>query len=169
MPKEMFAATPPRRMSRSSTRNDSETLSSWSGSSWSANRPGKLIRWSVAIDPVTSTRIRENYRSVRVLPRATVSYGGDDGICQRSQTHGETVVYGLEGSTRTADTGSLAELIADCREISAGVLPPVRRVIDLTKQVPIPRLPGQALGTRAVIDIRDSVVRLVDGYSDYGS
>src|SRR5207237_6613908 len=28
---------------------------SWSGSSWSANRPGKVIRWSVANDPVTMT------------------------------------------------------------------------------------------------------------------
>src|SRR4051794_9583350 len=55
MPKEMLAATPPRRMSRWSTRKDSETRCSWSGSSWSANRPGKVIRWSVANDPVTMT------------------------------------------------------------------------------------------------------------------
>ena len=56
MPKAMFAATPPRRTSRSSTRNDSETLSSLSATSESANRPGKVMRWSVAIDPVTAMR-----------------------------------------------------------------------------------------------------------------
>src|SRR5689334_3027325 len=54
MPKAMLAATPPRRTTRSSTRNDSDTLCSWSGSSCSANRPGKCIRWSVAIEPVTA-------------------------------------------------------------------------------------------------------------------
>jgi len=78
-------------------------------------------------------------------------------------------VYALESSTRTADAGSLAELIADCGEICAGALPPARKLIDLTKQVPVPRLPGQEIGTRVVIDIRDSVVRLVDGLGDYGS
>lgn len=76
-------------------------------------------------------------------------------------------MYALEGSTRTAEAGSLADLIADCREICPGVLPPVRRVIDLTKRVPTPRLPGQIPGF--VIDIRDSVVRLIDGFGDYGS
>src|SRR5437764_620757 len=50
----MLAATPPRRTTRSSTRNDSDTLCSWSGSNCSANRPGKCIRWSVAIEPVTA-------------------------------------------------------------------------------------------------------------------
>src|SRR5580765_3291069 len=49
----MFGATPPRRTTRSSTRKDSDTLSSWSASSWSAKRPGKLIRWSVAMEPAT--------------------------------------------------------------------------------------------------------------------
>ena len=81
-------------------------------------------------------------------------------------------MYGLEGSTRTADAGTLADLIADCRDICAGVLPPsargVDRVIDLTKQVPIPRRPTQS-APRVVIDIRDSVVQLVDGVSDYGA
>src|SRR3982751_2315702 len=50
----MLLATPPRRTTRSSTRNDRETLCSWSAMSWSANRPGKCIRWSVAIEPVTA-------------------------------------------------------------------------------------------------------------------
>ena len=84
----------------------------------------------------------------------------------------EEIVYALEGSTRTADAGSLADLIADCRDICAGVLPPsargVDRVIDLTKHVPIPRRPTQT-APRVVIDIRDSVVQLVDGVSDYGA
>jgi hypothetical protein len=80
----------------------------------------------------------------------------------------EECLYAVSGSTRS-DANSLAELIADCREICAGALPPVRKVIDLTQQVPIPRLPGQAFATRTVIDIRDSVVRLVDGLGDYGS
>src|SRR3954464_3161551 len=118
------------------------------------------------MDPVTITRIRENYRSVRVQRRRAVSYGGCD---IRSDHLFGRVVYAVEGSTRTAEAGSLAELIADCREICAGALPPARTVLDLTKQVPVPRLPGQAFAVRTVIDIRDSVVRLVDGYGDYGS
>ena len=56
MPKAMLAAMPPRRTSRSSTRNDSEILSSWSTTSESVNRPSKVIRWSVAIEPVTAMR-----------------------------------------------------------------------------------------------------------------
>src|SRR6201987_2571268 len=55
-PKAMLAATPPRRMASSSTRNDSETLSSFSAMSWSVNLPGNVIKWSVAIDPVTAIR-----------------------------------------------------------------------------------------------------------------
>ncbi|CAM5414615.1 hypothetical protein SFUMM280S_04922 [Streptomyces fumanus] len=56
MPKAMFAATPPRRTSSLSTRNDSETVCSWSATSWSAKRPGKVMRWSVAMEPVTAMR-----------------------------------------------------------------------------------------------------------------
>src|SRR3954453_14828117 len=47
----MFGATPPRRISRSSTRKDTESLSSCSTTSESANFPLKVIRWSVAIEP----------------------------------------------------------------------------------------------------------------------
>jgi hypothetical protein len=54
MPKAMLAAIPPRRTTRSSTRKDSEMLCSWSGMSCSAKRPGKCIRWSVAMEPVTA-------------------------------------------------------------------------------------------------------------------
>src|SRR3954470_8241914 len=50
----MLPATPPRLMTRWSTRKDSETRSIWSARSWSANRPGKWVRWSVAMDPVTA-------------------------------------------------------------------------------------------------------------------
>ncbi len=78
-------------------------------------------------------------------------------------------MYAVEGSLRTVEAGSLAELIADCREICVGVFPPARAVIDLTKQVPTPRVPGAAFARRTVIDIRDSVVRLIDGASDYGA
>jgi len=52
----MFAATPPRLITSESTRNDSAILSSFSGTSWSTNRAGNVIRWSVAIDPVTAMR-----------------------------------------------------------------------------------------------------------------
>src|SRR5690349_20629068 len=54
MPNAMLLATPPRRTTRSSTRNERETLCSWSAMNCSANRPGKCIRWSVAIEPVTA-------------------------------------------------------------------------------------------------------------------
>src|SRR5215831_13800167 len=55
IPKAMLGATPPRRTTRSSTRNDSETRSRCSASSCSPNLPGKCIRWSVAMEPLTST------------------------------------------------------------------------------------------------------------------
>ena len=52
----MLAATPPRRISRPSTRKDSDTLSILSGMNCSTNRPGNVIRWSVAMDPVIAMR-----------------------------------------------------------------------------------------------------------------
>src|SRR3954471_7678293 len=57
----MFGATPPRRTTRSSTRNDSDTLCRCSASSWSENLPGKCIRWSVAIEPATRTLTGRGY------------------------------------------------------------------------------------------------------------
>ena len=66
MPKAMLAATPPRRTSSSSTRNDSESLSSCSTTSESANRPGKVMRWSVAMEPVIAIRTRRPYRARQV-------------------------------------------------------------------------------------------------------
>ena len=59
MPKAMFAATPPRRISSPSTRNDRETRSSLSAMRCSVNFPGNVIRWSVATDPVTAIRTNQ--------------------------------------------------------------------------------------------------------------
>src|SRR5260370_2147797 len=59
-PTEMLAAAPQRRITSLSTRKDSATLSSLSGTSCSTNRPGKVMRWSVAIDPVTAMRTAES-------------------------------------------------------------------------------------------------------------
>src|ERR1700733_1948816 len=78
----MFAATPPRRMASSSTRNESETLSSLSAMSWSVNLPGNVIRWSVAIDPVTAMRTAAN-------PAASV-----EGVAAGARTRGVRVVDG---------------------------------------------------------------------------
>ena len=62
-PKQMLAAHPPRRTSRSSTRNDTDSLSSWSTTRLSANLPGKDIRWSVAMDPATRMDTTRNTTS----------------------------------------------------------------------------------------------------------
>jgi hypothetical protein len=43
-PNEMFAATPPRRISRASTRKDSDTRSIFSAMSCSTKRPGNVMR-----------------------------------------------------------------------------------------------------------------------------
>src|ERR1700761_1751158 len=59
----MFPATPPRLISRSPTRNETEILSSFSAISVSVNLPANIIRWSVAIDPVTAIRIVEGLYS----------------------------------------------------------------------------------------------------------
>src|SRR5947209_2313430 len=54
----MFAPAPPRCCTRSSTRKESETFSICPSTNCSANRPGKVIRWSVAMEPVTATGTR---------------------------------------------------------------------------------------------------------------
>src|SRR5690349_6636003 len=54
----MFAPAPPRCCTRSSTRNDSETFSIWPSTNCSMKVPGKVIRWSVAMEPVTTTVTR---------------------------------------------------------------------------------------------------------------
>src|ERR687886_322693 len=67
-PKAMVAATPPRRICRSGTRNDSATRCSCSTTRLSENRPSKAIRWSVAMEPVTA--MRTGRHPTRVAPRA---------------------------------------------------------------------------------------------------
>ena len=57
----MLAAHPPRRTSSSSTRKETDSLSSWSTTRLSENFPGKDIRWSVAMDPAISRGTREHY------------------------------------------------------------------------------------------------------------
>src|SRR5918997_1236994 len=51
----MLAPAPPRCCTRSSTRKDSDTLPIWPSTNWSVKVPGKVIRWSVAMEPVTTT------------------------------------------------------------------------------------------------------------------
>src|SRR4051794_10738485 len=65
IPKAMLAATPPRRISSSSARNDSEILSSCSTTRESRNRPRNVMRWSVAMDPVTAIFTRGNLPAER--------------------------------------------------------------------------------------------------------
>src|SRR4051794_5802596 len=56
----MFAPAPPRCCTRSSTRKERETFSIFPSTNWSVNLPGKVIRWSVAIEPVTRTDMRSS-------------------------------------------------------------------------------------------------------------
>src|SRR5215213_6604258 len=51
----MLAPAPPRCWTRSSTRKESETFSICPSTNCSTNFPGKVIRWSVAMEPVTTT------------------------------------------------------------------------------------------------------------------
>src|SRR5690606_30018513 len=72
IPYAMLGAIPPRRTVSVSTRNDSDTLCSWSATNCSVNRPGKCIRWSVAMEPVTTifmTTLRG--RGLRPVPELT--------------------------------------------------------------------------------------------------
>src|SRR5262245_21923804 len=50
----MLGATPPRRISRSSTRKETEILESCSTTRESSKRPPNVIRWSEAIEPQIS-------------------------------------------------------------------------------------------------------------------
>src|SRR3954454_20559913 len=58
----MLAPAPPRCCTRSSTRKDSETFSIWPSTNCSVKVPGKVIRWSVAIEPVTHTVTGRSWR-----------------------------------------------------------------------------------------------------------
>src|SRR4051812_6733049 len=66
----MFGATPPRRIWRSSTRNETASLSSCSTTRESRKRPRKDIRWSVAIEPqISRDTLSHTRRSARGVPR----------------------------------------------------------------------------------------------------
>src|SRR5512134_2402679 len=71
MPKQMLPATPPRRISSDSARKLTEILSSCSTTRESEKLPRKVIRWSVAMDPVTAICTPQN------LPPVRVARGGD--------------------------------------------------------------------------------------------
>ena len=113
MPKAMLAATPPRRTSRSSTRKDREILSSCSTTSESANRPVKVIRWSVAMDPVTAILHRTaTYRGIGVTVRRPADDRSDGPDRSRPrdarrpaplQCRGPAVAVRVPGVSRRAD------------------------------------------------------------------
>jgi hypothetical protein len=77
----MFAPAPPRCWTRSSTRKESETFSSWPSTNCSVNFPGKVIRWSVAIEPVTATGTGDLLGGGAV---STARYGPDSGSGHRT-------------------------------------------------------------------------------------
>src|SRR6478735_1298297 len=69
MPNAMLAATPPRRTCRSEVRNDREILSSCSTTSESAKSPSKVMRWSVAMEPVMAICTGRTYPASGCGPR----------------------------------------------------------------------------------------------------
>ncbi len=72
----MFPATPPRWMTRSSTRKLTEIFCRCSGSSPSENLPGNRMRWSVAIDPVTAMVTKLSpFNSLTCLDNVTEPHG----------------------------------------------------------------------------------------------
>src|SRR3954447_5161374 len=73
MPNAMFAATPPRRTCRSEVRNDREILSSCSTTRESAKRPSKVMRWSVAMEPVMAICTARTSRAPTVPHRGRVA------------------------------------------------------------------------------------------------
>src|SRR6478672_12963365 len=70
MPNAMLAATPPRRTCRSDVRNDREILSSCSTTRESAKSPSKVMRWSVAMEPVMAICTGRTYPPTASLRRA---------------------------------------------------------------------------------------------------
>ena len=57
MPNAILAPQPPRRISRVSTKNESETFASEPATKESVNLPPKLIMWSPPTEPATATFI----------------------------------------------------------------------------------------------------------------
>src|SRR5687768_1907203 len=103
----MLAAQPPRRTSRSSTRKDTESLSSWSTTRLSANLPGKDIRWSVAIDPATR----------RDTPRDTTPRYGS-GYASVANSVDPMTTSRRPAPLFSDELGTPAEMAADGRETS---------------------------------------------------
>src|SRR6056297_2915667 len=82
----MLGATPPRRICSSSTRKDNETLSILSATRESENFPGKLIRWSVATDPVIKIATDQDPSGQRSAQRRPVpSTDSADGAEQSAE------------------------------------------------------------------------------------
>src|SRR6187549_2233383 len=72
----MFPATPPRRISRVSARKLTEILSSCSTTSESEKAPRNVMRWSVAMDPVTAICTTTNLpRRAGAAARGSVAHG----------------------------------------------------------------------------------------------
>ena len=65
MPKQMLPAIPPRRISRVSARKLTEILWSWSTTRESEKLPRKVMRWSVAMDPLTAICTGRTYPAGR--------------------------------------------------------------------------------------------------------
>src|SRR6266498_2073928 len=107
----MLAPIPPRRTTRSSTRNDSDTLCSWSGSSCSANRPGKCMRWSVAIEPVTAIFI--------VAPGVTAA---KDSSPYRYPRHAAATHRTVDGRRGKASDRSVERVAAGAGALRVGVV-----------------------------------------------
>src|SRR4051794_36844682 len=88
----MFGATPPRRTTRSSTRNDRDTLWRCSGSNCSENFPGKCMRWSVAIDPATRTGTTKRLRDDEGYGREGGFASAAEGVAAGAAARGVGVV-----------------------------------------------------------------------------
>jgi hypothetical protein len=67
IPKEIFAAHPPRRISSESTRKDRETEVKAPSTRESLNLPSKVIKWSLPTDPATPILMSAGYLMKRVL------------------------------------------------------------------------------------------------------
>ena len=112
----MLAAHPPRRTSRSSTRNDSAILSSWSTTSESANRPGNVIRWSVAMEPVMSSDTGGSSRGVGARTEERSGHGTLPVRCCGYAAVTPTVeCHDLPTRLAYDDAATTTEMTSDCR------------------------------------------------------
>src|SRR5688500_14275467 len=106
----MLGATPPRRISRSSTRKDTESLSSCSTTRESANLPPNVIRWSVAMEPAMRSEPDDCVGTAR---KTTDRYGCGYALVAN------TVKHMTPNPDRLAydDAASMAEMRADCEAV----------------------------------------------------